>query len=505
MKARFKFLLIRHVSQPQARGFVLPMTIAIGLVVLVVGATLMIRATGDQQNATSQKATMVANSAAETGMTRLQDFLNKYPYLAKSSLDEWTTLAANPNSPMMEQIVTQARSQSCEQATQSKEEVKSNIQKALVAIGSGSVQALPKPDSSNSTLAPHYQIKKYYYYTDGTAKVLVQGQAGSNAKAIANLTATTPVAGDPVTSLANTVPVLWVRQYVDFGANATNSLPGKGDGDVVLDACMSQTIPTPTANKIDEEDYQTYLTNNTTTIVTNPDSVNPGTGPAKVIKISLKNGRTLTKSDNPMPMPPVMPSNAKSLVKQDLVGKATTLPLAADLANAKGAANYDAASGSYLYQIDSLSDSLVFASGQKVTLYVNGPINFKGGSSSITHTCASGSNCAQDVTIIGNSSTPGQQFISLDGNQKICNVWVWAPDYIVDLSGGGNAKDCAANASGIYWVKGWNGGGQGVHIANAPSTNWNGFTTATTQATKNKMSAPTQWAMVDSNYNLQAP
>lgn len=59
-------------------GFALPIAIGLGLMTVLIGATMVVRSHGDQVTASAQKATASSLSVAEVGVTQVQTFLNKY-------------------------------------------------------------------------------------------------------------------------------------------------------------------------------------------------------------------------------------------------------------------------------------------------------------------------------------------------------------------------------------------------------------------------------------------
>ncbi|MEB3191515.1 MAG: hypothetical protein VKL42_14330 [Snowella sp.] len=76
MNTRFKFALIRHLNSDRHQGFALPMAMMVGLVILVVGATLIIRAQSDQSKVVAQTTTSKAAAIAEAGAAQYINFLN---------------------------------------------------------------------------------------------------------------------------------------------------------------------------------------------------------------------------------------------------------------------------------------------------------------------------------------------------------------------------------------------------------------------------------------------
>jgi hypothetical protein len=76
------------------RGFALPTVLGIGLILLLVGLTMIFRSLGDRQIAYAQGATAQSLVVAETGITRIQGLLLKYPGLAANSLKDWSVEVA---------------------------------------------------------------------------------------------------------------------------------------------------------------------------------------------------------------------------------------------------------------------------------------------------------------------------------------------------------------------------------------------------------------------------
>jgi Tfp pilus assembly protein PilX len=79
INARLKLLLICNLSRQKVnshRGFALPIALMVGMVILVVGVTMIIRAQGDQSKVISQTTSNKAMAIAEAGATRYVEFLN---------------------------------------------------------------------------------------------------------------------------------------------------------------------------------------------------------------------------------------------------------------------------------------------------------------------------------------------------------------------------------------------------------------------------------------------
>ncbi len=99
MNKKLKIALIGCCSD---KGFALPIAVGLGLIMLLIGATMIMRSQGDQVTASAQKATNRGLSAAETGITRYQSLINSnrviatYNRTAPSGSPSWVNASAIP-------------------------------------------------------------------------------------------------------------------------------------------------------------------------------------------------------------------------------------------------------------------------------------------------------------------------------------------------------------------------------------------------------------------------
>ena len=77
-------------SNSSEAGFALPVAIGMGLVMMIVAASLIGRAQSDRVITNSQRETSRALSTAETGIIRVQSFLDRHKLLANKNLSEWS-------------------------------------------------------------------------------------------------------------------------------------------------------------------------------------------------------------------------------------------------------------------------------------------------------------------------------------------------------------------------------------------------------------------------------
>jgi Tfp pilus assembly protein PilX len=71
-------------------GFALPVAIGMGLVMIIVAASMIGRAQSDRVITNSQRETSRALSASEAGIIRVQSFLDRHKLLATKDLNEWS-------------------------------------------------------------------------------------------------------------------------------------------------------------------------------------------------------------------------------------------------------------------------------------------------------------------------------------------------------------------------------------------------------------------------------
>ena len=94
-----KLLLLRVLLQKRARdeGFTLPMVIALGLVMILLGTTSIVKSSEENLNATIQNSSSDALAVAEVGITKYREFLNRNRFLTVQNDERWTTVAGIAN------------------------------------------------------------------------------------------------------------------------------------------------------------------------------------------------------------------------------------------------------------------------------------------------------------------------------------------------------------------------------------------------------------------------
>lgn len=412
-------ITLKNISSEQ--GFAIPVAVGMGLIMILIATTMVVRSQGDKVTASAQKATNRALSAAETGITRYQSLINNNRVIAmypRVGTPGWTT------------AINILGISNCASTTTGSTVVTNAATTDWRDVDPPDTATGHPGDPSKG----QYRLVDYVYPapgTTGTGQLTVEGrvnQVGSSSTATKGLgTATTRLQVNiPVNlgSLNTAVPGLWVK-------NSTITAMGndKVNGNIVINSCPPVTSPTST--NLYDPSTQKVIANP----VGFPDT--PNLPPARA------NGTasyyTLTGSSAPW----------------------TNFPRGGDLA---------ADDGYYHYLIDKLdnptgSSNITIQSGKKVIFYVKGNITLSGGAD-INNTAG---NTAAQLQIYGNTytsasttkygcasgTTLGSGCPTLTAHFNgtgTMRAYLHAPDATGSVNGGGATS---GNFKGSIWIKDW--------------------------------------------------
>jgi hypothetical protein len=236
-------------------GFALPIAIGVGLIMLLLGVTMVVRSQNDQVNASAQKATAKSLAAAESGVSKVQTFLNHTRTLAMYP-------DAGPNSWVNRNALNICPG-----------DVDAAELDALFPDGAGNWPDVDPNESSPQPLNGEFRVVNYVY--NGTlgqpgsnGSLTVQGRvnAGEPSESIAQVQVKIPI--QPV----NQVAVLWARGAINGGPTL--------DGTVVGD-CRPALNVGPAANLIRiDQGLPDQSIPNVPALPTSPPSAIPVTIPA---------------------------------------------------------------------------------------------------------------------------------------------------------------------------------------------------------------------------------
>lgn len=382
------------------QGFALPLAVGMGLIMIVVGMTMIVRSQNDQVTASLQKQTSQGLAIAEGGTARILGLLNDnyHPLLRRSydpsgrlgsnSIDEWSSLSDAP--PCF----------------------------STATLGDDLLTG--RISSDNSSTPTNYTLLAYRYDDpdgapdsgDETGTLLVRGE---------------DLDSDSVSVIEQSFKIDEATGSANFpGLLATNINLGNNDvlGAVAGNVACTDPANCPVSQCVDGEPTEQGLR----------DAI--GAKNNGVVQGEIRVGNT------EWPPLPTAPSGATNLGD---IGGSMTLPNGGTLID-----------DAYHYIVGNInltgSNTLTINTSPtaRVYLYVTGNISM-GGSTAITH-----SGLASDFRIYGNpadSNDSNDQTFTLNGGANTTNVFIYAPDATVGINGGSSNPDL----SGAVWAKEWNG------------------------------------------------
>jgi hypothetical protein len=403
-------------SLSKEEGFAIPIALGMGLVMLLLGMTAIVRSQSDTAVAVDKKFSAQARTAAEIGVTRIQDFLNRYRAAAAvPACTAWPGTGYG----------------ACTDTTGTSWGFPDNITN-LCPGDKTTVDGFATNDWQSAGTAGEYRLVSY----TGSAGVLtVEGRVngGNTNEARSRLQVTIPVTsptGVPVASL-------WVTGSIS-GTPQINS-------DVVATSSTC-TVPTVT--------FPTSTTNKLLTIPT-PQSMPsaPNTPSSGVATLTSISGKTLPQTGDTADTTTFPGTNLYKYVVNSLDGSFSVNPT-----------------------VSVTTSGVTTTLRTKVWLWVKGNIDLQ--NKVIVNACGSTSNCGPfDVTIYRDTSTTASSpTLTLDKGTAVCDVFLHLPDFAVTFNNTGTAttQDCGGSTknTGVYWVKSWNGAATSANVIDAPRATW---------------------------------
>lgn len=416
------------------RGFVLPLVIMMGLVLIVASLAIVAASQNSQKNNVAQKSTAEGLAIAETGVTRILDLINQNRYVS-----------------MFSDCITRNSSGQCQDPTVTSSPLPQSwatvntITSQIAACGTGTdltkVTAIATnlswlPVNSSNTDQGEYRLISYQYsptvgIAPGTATLTMEGRV-NNSNQLNNshsrLEVKIPV--DPSPPLTTGVPGVWLTN----GGTGNNTI----QGDVLLGDCGTSpgNISITGTDPITSQPYTAKYTN-----LEFPD----------LPTIPTTNVNTLNNPSGNIDLPRV----SDNYTDETIAGQTIRF---------------------YRYVINEInfnsgSNNITIAPtpNQRVLFYLNGNINV-GANSDITHKCTDSSNqpiagCKPtDFQIFGYSTaTSPRAEICMSGNNRL-DAFILAPAYTIGVAGSGGG---VGGIKGTVWAYNWsNSGGCGSNTSN---------------------------------------
>lgn len=419
-------LLYLHLMANKEKGFALPLALLIGLILMVTGMTMMMRAQGDQSKVIAQRVRSDSLTSSETGVTRVRDLLNSVRVMARfnsnceSGEDCWQTAevpSGNPstNSFLQRDLKKLAIATACGNPSRNNEIADKILAPTEQRAANPGLRDLASGQWFDLGNNRYYRVVGYNFDDTnpppdglGWGVLTLEGLSlsptgdlnnidGDNAASRNRVVVTIPILASPPPAFdRNTVPALWISEgTADDGA--------KFQGDVV------EEVVSPECEANQDKIQQPTS-----------DAPNP---PYKAQFVGVS-----------FPDLPRIPGPSLG----DLTSS-ETFPRTGDTAST---------SGVYEYIVNNINldeeddEKITITPGQRVVFYVKGNIN-----GVIEHNCGA-EGCSGNLQIYANNelgSTAPQ--ICLRGDQRL-EAFIFAPDYSLGKTGTGDFI-------GAAWGKNW--------------------------------------------------
>lgn len=443
MNTRFKLAFICYLGQKNL-GFALVISLSVGLVLLGIGLTMIMRSQHDNAKVFAQQEKAKSLTAAERGITHIQNLLNQNRLIATYSShclqgnnDCWANIDPtedSENMPEFQHHIAYAPSAICQQpesAQQRQERLESIVY--LTQSEENALNTWVKVGQNS-----YYRLISYEYKPDSGKGIVIveglQGQEGSESRSRVRVEIPIVEAKAVDMLTQETVPGLWLqRGAVNQGTLETSDTDTIDSGQkfhshILLSDC--NLTPSLLAQIKEQRIY---------------DPSEPANGyDVQVINVDF-------------PTPPNIPDNAIYLdanalsFTEDDGEKVIVFPR-----------EEDGTRDVYEYVIDQIdlkgNQVITIEPGQKVTFFVNGNIDI-GQTAALQHNCTGISGCqSTNFKIYGlaQDSTPGifndNPYINLSGNTEL-DAFILAPNYDAGINGGGSNQDAVLRGS--LWVNTW--------------------------------------------------
>lgn len=447
--------LYLHLMANREKGFALPLAVLIGLILMVTGITMMMRAQGDQSKVIAQKAQADALRSSEAGLARVQDLLNSVRVMAKfnsncPSGDCWQTAQVVPTpSPGLQKDLKKLYTAATCSDPNAAATLSAKIDELrglsggqwfdlgnnryYRVVGYNFDDTNPPPDGLGWGVLTLEGRSRTSAETDLT-NTDIDRDSGDNAASRNRVVVTIPILPSrPLAFTRTTVPALWIREGATEDLSQTSQITvsnpnysggAKFQGDVVMsDTTVATGFVEETGTL--QPNLECYINQNN---IQQPEPPEPAPNtPYKAQFVGV-----------PFPNLPRIPG----LSLGDLTSS-ETFPRLGDTPSPNGV---------YEYIVDNInlsSGKITITPGQRVVFYVRGDIN-----GVIEHDCSSVSPptvCKPgNLQIYANNelaSTAPQICLRVGQNQRL-EAFIFAPDYSLGKTGNGDFV-------GAAWGKNW--------------------------------------------------
>jgi hypothetical protein len=447
--------LYLHLMANREKGFALPLAVLIGLILMVTGITMMMRAQGDQSKVIAQKAQADALRSSEAGLARVQDLLNSVRVMAKfnsncPSGDCWQTAQVVPTpSPGLQKDLKKLYTAATCSDPNAAATLSAKIDELrglsggqwfdlgnnryYRVVGYNFDDTNPPPDGLGWGVLTLEGRSRTSAETDLT-NTDIDRDSGDNAASRNRVVVTIPILPSrPLAFTRTTVPALWVSEGATEDLSQTSQITvsnpnysggAKFQGDVVMSDTTEATGFVEGTGTL-QPNLECYINQNN---IQQPEPPEPAPNtPYKAQFVGV-----------PFPNLPRIPGPSLG----DLTSS-ETFPRLGDTPSPNGV---------YEYIVDNInlsSGKITITPGQRVVFYVRGDIN-----GVIEHDCSSVSPptvCKPgNLQIYANNElafTAPQICLRVGQNQRL-EAFIFAPDYSLGKTGNGDFV-------GAAWGKNW--------------------------------------------------
>lgn len=467
------------------KGFVLPIALGLGLIMILVAMMMINRSKVDQTTASSEKSTARSLAAAETGVNRVLAMLNTpgYGYLLKRTQDALGKSGSaeqgwvNPNgtstacggsggnyTPAVSTIAVTSNPSFLPST---------GVFTQFTADWTGSTsfndtgRFVPQVIETGTNKSEFEIIYYRYNSASQTGTLVVEGRdgfdrvqsAGEQVKGVTQLVVTVNLGEKP---LPVSFPGLYAGNIVNLGNNdVLSQTAGSETANVICTSCTVPAGATCVNGMLSRADALTAIGAQSNAVVDGQIYVADPTMPGIP---SLSGPLIPIVTDPQNTTATVQPSATQTpLYLGDLSGN-VTLPRTGDQPRTTTITNSSGASQNvtvYDYVVESASiGNNTFTVNHPgnttsvVRIYLRGDMSFSGGGG-LVHNCPTSnpSPCPQLLNIFGIGPNSPQQTLTLSGGSTAPDVFIYVPNGTVGINGGSSSPDFR----GAVWAKNWDG------------------------------------------------
>ncbi|MGB8699611.1 MAG: hypothetical protein WCD18_09370, partial [Thermosynechococcaceae cyanobacterium] len=210
------------------QGFALPIAMGVGLTLLLIGASMIVRSQSDSVAAVTQKTTARAQNAAESGIGRFQSLMASYrPIAVYPACNTWSGSSCGDS----------GSSYSWKNLPTSNDELSATcfgLSSGYATVPGYATRDWQNIDASDASKGQYRLVD--YTYSNGSGTLTVEGRVNSNDSPTTSTTRLTVAIPVTAPSLSDVVPGLWIRNssFTKMGSDKVN-------GNIVINGCTAPT------------------------------------------------------------------------------------------------------------------------------------------------------------------------------------------------------------------------------------------------------------------------